>query len=328
MKDQPTGPFLDLSRLALKSAIHQPVTLLLTMLAVTGSALVPLLQLTSFGEHGKIARDGGMAFHLVLGTLLASHVGSSAIRKDVESGLVSSILSKPVSPTRYFLAVYAGVVAFMLLFSIPATIATLLGERIAECYETSVHTYVIDTTVGTALLLLPLLACTIAAIRNRFFKAPFVAAAFTWLTVGTIALLILAGWIDRTGTIAPFDLRIDTRILYSSALITVALVMMSAVAITLSTRLRTASTLVCMTAILFSGLLWDYFFAGRENLSMTLRLASHLLPNWQNFWMPDTLDAGGRIPTFYLGCAIGYAAVYSTAVLVVGATLFRRNESA
>jgi hypothetical protein len=328
MKGQPTtGPFLDLVRLTLLGALHQPVALLITILTVIGSALIPLIQLTSFGEHGKLARDGAMALHLLLGTLLASFLGAQAIRTDARNGIASTILSKPLSPTRYFIASYVGISTVLLLYSVPATIAALLSERIAEAYDSIRQEYIIDTTVGAAVIIMPLFICLVAAIKNRLHRTNFSTSAFRYMVIGSLLLILAAGCIDRSGHLASFDLRIDERILNSSCLITMALLMMAAIAISLSTLGSTAATLASMTSLLFLGLLWDYFFGTQLSSSLVMRILSIFLPNWQNFWMTDALDAGGKIPFFYLGCALGHAALYSSAVLCVGSYIFRNKAT-
>ena len=63
--------FLTMAGLTAVEAIRQPICLLLTTACVVLTALIPLLTLHNFGEDGKLARDSGLAFHLVFGLLVA-----------------------------------------------------------------------------------------------------------------------------------------------------------------------------------------------------------------------------------------------------------------
>ena len=70
--------------------LQQPVCLLLAFTAVELTILVPLVQLFSFGEGGRLARDSGLAILLVGGMLLAAFTSGSTLARDLVRTLQGS----------------------------------------------------------------------------------------------------------------------------------------------------------------------------------------------------------------------------------------------
>ncbi len=74
------------------------------------------------------------------------------------------------------------------------------------------------------------------------------------------------------------------------------------------------------------GLIVDYLIgAGVTHFGRIARLLM-VLPNWQRFWVVDTLAGGGKIPWLYTLSACAYAVLYLAGVLCLGVVLFRRVE--
>ena len=75
------------------------------------------------------------------------------------------------------------------------------------------------------------------------------------------------------------------------------------------------------------GLMSDYLF-GRpaEEGSWWASAVYAALPNWQLFWMADTLEGDQKLPWSYVANALGYVAGYLVAALAVGLALFEDRE--
>ena len=316
--------FLAVAGLAFFETLRQPILLLLTGSCVGLIALVPLVLMHQFGEEGKLVRDSALALHLVFGLFVAAYSSSSTLAREVRTGTVSVVLSKPVGRELFFLAKYCGILAVVVFFSACATLATLLSERVAEKFVVTERAlrYVTDWRTGNLLLAAPCVACLVAAVINRATDRPFGSTALLLLLGYVVALFLIAGLFERDGTYAPFDFRVEWRILPVSLLLTLALAVLSAIALALSTRLSTVPTLSLLSAVFLLGLMSDYLFGGRTGAAWLYGL----VPNWQNFWLADALTAGGRVPWDYVGRAAGYAAAYTGAALALGLASFRHAE--
>jgi hypothetical protein len=320
--------FLTLTGLTALEAVRQPILVLLTASCIVATAIVPILTVYQFGEEGRLARDSGLAFQLVIGLLVATYAAGSALTREIRDGTASVVLSKPVGRDLFFLSKFAGISVVILAFSVCAAIATLLAERVAEkCVgaESAIR-YVTDWRTGFCLLGVPFLAYLLAAIVNFRTRRPFQSVAFGLVLALLVLALLVSGLFDRDGRLASFDFRVEWRLLPASLLIAVALLLFAALALGLSTRLSTVPSLTLCGAVLILGLMADYWFGRSAHESTTALVLYRLVPNWQHFWMSDALGGGGRIPLEYVLRAGGYGLAYLAGLLLLGMASFRHTE--
>ncbi len=317
-----------LAGLTALEVLRQPVCLLLVLVSITLTALLPFLLLHRFGEDGKLVRDSAFALHAVFGIFVAGYAATTALSREIEGGTASAVLSKPVSRELFFLAKFAGVVGVVAVFSLCSGLATLLVERIGEKFVTTGGAvgYVTDRQTGVLMLLAILAACVIGAAANYRRQRPFGSMTVTALLAGLVICMIVAACFERSGQWAPFASRLDWRLVPVSLLIAAALVVMSALAMVLSTVVGTVPTLAVCSAVFVLGLMSDYLFGRHAAGSLWARVLYSVLPNWQHFWACDQLNAGGYVSGAYLGTASLYAAVYAAALLCLGVVVFRQRD--
>lgn len=318
------GQLLALARLTAAETLRQPVCLLLTASAVVATALCPLVMLHNFGEDGRLARDGGLAFHMVFGLFVAGYAAASALSREMRSGTAAAVLAKPVPRGVFFLAKYLGVVAVVGVFSVCASLATLLAERTAERFVSrpDLVGYVADRRLSALLLAAPAVAFALAGLINYRTRRSFQSTAFALLPALLAALLIVAGMFDQAGRWAPYDPCVQWRILPASLLVTEALCVLAAIALALSTRLTVVPIMTGSAAVLAAGLLWElapihggWAAAGQA-----------VIPDWQRFWAADWLARGGHVPPAWLLACTVYAVALAAAALAAGALLFEEAD--
>ncbi|MDA0577134.1 MAG: hypothetical protein O3B24_03445 [Verrucomicrobia bacterium] len=324
---RPIQPFFALTGLTAVEAIRQPILVLLFTACVTFTAVTPMVLLHTFGEYGKMARETGLALHFLLGLLAAVQAAASSLAQEVRSGTAAVVLSKPVGRHTFFLAKFTGIALVILAFSLGAALATLLSERVAErlTHTAAGAEELIDWRTAWWLLAAPLLGLAVAGLLNYTRRVSFGSTAFLLIICALLLVLLTSGAYDRTGARASFDLRVDWRVLPAGVLITAALLVISAVAVSLSTRLRPAPTLALCGLIFILGLLWEYLFGQAPTSPLSGWLYS-IAPNWQHFWVSDALTGGGTIPWSYVGQVMIYAATYIGAILCLGTCAFARAD--
>jgi len=317
-----------LAGLAAIEATRQPLCLLLTTACVVLTALTPLLLTHGFGEDGKLVRDSGLAFHFVFGLFIAGYSASSSLAREMRTGTASAVLSKPVGREVLFVAKLAGIATVILMFSMCATLTTLLSERVAAkfCFDERLVGYFTDWQTGTMLLGAPFAAYLLAGLINYLAGRTFESTAFGLLILSLFIVLFGSGFFDRTGRIAPFAFRLEWRIVPASLLITMALIVLSTITMSLSTRLGTVLTLTISSAVFATGLMSDYLFGGIAAHYGIAFLLYRLIPNWQHFWVTDKLSGGGTIPWRYVVNAGSYALAYSAGIVCIGMLSFRHAE--
>lgn len=320
--------FIALAGLTAAEGVRQPVYLLLTTTAVVLTGLTPIVLMHQFGEEGRMARDTGLALQLLVGLAVASASASNAITREREEGTAAALLSKPVDRTVVFLGKYAGVVVVILGFSVCCLLATLMAERVSERFwdTRALAGYITDYNTALRMLLAVPAAYSVAGFLNFTAHRPFASTAFRSLLSLLAAAFVIGGFFDQIGRPAAFDFRVDWRILPAAMLVTMTLLLMAAAALVLAVRLGTTATLAACGALLAAGLVSPYLFGQHAHASAMAAVLYRIVPDWQHFWMPDALRAGGVIPWPYVAKAAACAGFYTIAVLGFGAWLFRRSE--
>ena len=269
--------------------IRQPITLLLTTTCIVFIALLPMVLTHTLGEAHKLVRDSALAFYFIFGLLSGSYAACSALVYDIRKGTVSSILSKPVNRSLFFLSKFFGVAVVALLFSVGATLATLMSTQMAA------DAFHLDGRIGGLLFGVLLLAYSLAAGVHYFTSKPFASHAFFLMLAGLSIAFFLTGYLD-THTHPPSDGTASlSHLLSACILIAIAILMLCAIAVSLAVRLDMIPTFMLCSALFLLGLFSDYLFGrpGAEG-SFFAGLLYTLIPNWQHFLGSGCLKPGKR----------------------------------
>jgi hypothetical protein len=201
-------------------------------------------------------------------------------------------------------------------FSACAAAATLLSERIAP------RNFVIAWRLARWVLAAPLLSLAAAALRSYVCRRPF--AAFAVLLHGSALGLVLlgAGLSDAFGERSPSAAAgaFDWALLPASGLITLALLMLTATALTLATRLRPAPVVTVLCVLFALGLMADSLPDLLRARGTPLAWPGLLVPNLERFWHAAQ-PAGGAA-----GCLTLYALLYTAGALGLGVLALRSRE--
>ncbi len=318
--------FLAITELSARESIRQTTTLLLLLTMVAGCVLTPLAFMHDFGEDGQMARNTSLALHFLLGMFVAVTAAAGSLAREMQSGTAATVLSKPVGRATVLLAKFSGVAVMVVMFSIIAAVCTLLSHRIAERFfdQSDLFGYVKDLYTAAVLVISVIMAMLLAGFINYRTRRPFASWAFMLILAASLTALLLAGFYDQIGRFRPYNMHVAPAILGVSLLLTMALLVITAIAISISTVLPPTTTLAVCSVLFVAGLGSDHFFGG--STAAWSRIAYAIIPNWQHFWLADALNDGGSIPLRYLFYAAVYTVCYSTAVLAAGIWAFRKVD--
>jgi hypothetical protein len=146
------------------------------------------------------------------------------------------------------------------------------------------------------------------------------------MACGVLAVFLAAAFYDRLGRFGAPDFRVQWRLVPAGALVTLALLVLAAIALALSARLSAAPAMALCAGLFLAGLASDSVF-GRGRGGMAAAALHRVLPNWRHFWMSDALTGGGAIPWPYVGAAALYALACAAAALCLGLLAFRNAET-
>lgn len=300
--------------------IRQPLVLLLTTTCVILIGLLPVTAVFAFGEETRLVRDGTLALHLVFGMLVAGTAAAATIYSEIKRGTAATILCKPVSRNLYFISTYLGTLTVLLMFGVIILLAGLLSIRMVLPHMR------FDVRIGMFLLSAVLIAFGYATIANFKLRRQFVSQAFMGLLPCLAGAFIAAAWLAPDGQIVRFGSLIEWRMVPASILVNLAVWVLAALALGLSTRLPPVLSTSASVVLFFMGLVSDYLFRDAAATSWWSRAIYEILPNWQNFWIVDALAGEGYIPWAYIIATAGYAGLYTIAVLALGLLSFRHVE--
>jgi len=299
-----------------REAIRQPALLLTTAISMIFVAALPFLITHILGDPARMILDSALAVLLMAGLLLGCQSASIAMSQEIQRGTLSSILSTPVDRVGYICAKFAGLAIAMLLYAGNVTLAILFAAR-------SVESHARDWTGSGATFAVVLLALLVAAVRNFKSGTPFASAGCSALLMGMMIAhafsRIAPGFADGTPPLTAWT------ILPVCANVTLAILLLTAIAMALSIRAGFIPVIVMTTGILMIGLMSDYIF-GRHAAENTIAAILHsVIPNWQHFWTIDALHLG-TIRWEYTAVVGLYTVIYGALVMAAGAFTLERME--
>jgi len=278
-------------------------------------ALSPSFTMYSLSEGAKLVKEMGLATVQLTGLLIAALSAAASVSREIDSRTATTVLSKPVGRLEFVLGKYIGLalalaVAFLLL-----TVTVLLAGRhgtldtVRDKYDLPVVVLGL-TALGVAL--------GIGFVGNYFLGWHF-GATCVWAAVLLFPLALFAVcFVGPDWSRHAFGSRMDPQLIVGSILVLFAIMVVTAVALAASTRLKVVGTLVVCAAVLVVGLLSDYMFGGAaEEGNVFARIGYALVVNFQHFWVGDAVISATPVPIGYVLEAFAYAALYSLGALAL-----------
>ena len=249
-------------------SLRQPIFFVLIMLSAvlqvmsTWSAAFSMGYSTSAEVHGdnKWLLDIGLATVFLFGMLLAGFTATAAVSREIENRTVLTVVSKPVARASLVLGKYLGVSGAILLALIIMLIALLMGLR------HGVMSTAADDLDGPVLVLglgAAAIALAAALIGNYLYGWHFCQTAL--LIMAPLLLVAYAAVLGLGKGWKPQALTTDLKpqILTACASLSIAVLVLSAVATAVSTRLGQVMTIVVCAAVFVFGLLSNHFVGRR-----------------------------------------------------------------
>jgi ABC-type transport system involved in multi-copper enzyme maturation permease subunit len=133
---------------------------------------IALVQLST-GEWQRITVDVGLSGISVFGSLMAIFLGISLVSKEIERRTIYTLLSKPVSRTRFMLGKYLG-----LVFTILVNLAIMVAVYLIVLYFLKCH---FDWSQAQAIILILVKLLIVVAIALFFstFTTPTLSTIYT-----------------------------------------------------------------------------------------------------------------------------------------------------
>lgn len=303
--------------------VRQPIFLLLMTSTAAFEVFLAVPYYFALGDEPKLVKNSVLAVMLLAGLFGAVLSASASLAREIRSGTVLAVLSKPVGRTQFLLAKFTGLAGALTLMTYVNTIAALIASRMAFDSYGSTDLAALGIFGGAVAL-----AYLLGGFSNFFLRRPFVSdAVIALVPLVTLALFLIVQFTKQKQSLGVFA-AVDWRMIPAAVLILFALWILASLALACSTRLDMIPTLAVCSALFLLGLMSDYFFGRPAARGEWWASALYTVtPNWQLFWLADVLETGKQVPFWgYVGRALGYAACYIGAILALAVWLFDERE--
>ncbi|MEM1355508.1 MAG: hypothetical protein AAGC44_09630 [Planctomycetota bacterium] len=358
-----------ISRNTFVEAIRQPIFVVLLLCGALVMAMAPFMSAYSMepGEgDNKMLVDLGLGNLWLVGMLLAAFIATGAVNAEMESKTALTVVSKPVARPIFVLGKYLGVCGALLIANLLLLIVLLftIRHKVMQNASDDLDWPVLIFSLGGFVV-----ALSFAAAGNYLYKKVFTSlftlALLCTLPLGfVLAMFIGPGWVFQPPlTDWQSDEGQMVQIAVGALLITQGVLVLTAVAVALSTRFGTVITLIASGVVLIVGMLagslsqmvnqnmglpadiglltavGDIFRSGelsfgRQVLYVLVKGLYVVAPNFQFHWPADAISQkqslvhtrDGAFSLSYLGTVSVYSVCYITAVLGLAVVLFQKRE--
>lgn len=259
------GQILPIARNALIESLRQPVLIIILLLAALLQVLNTWIVGFTMGRSNvpgevtgdnKMLLDVSMATVFVLGMLLAAVVATSAVSREIENRTILTVVSKPVARWGVVVGKFLGLAGTMLLAALVMVAMLLFAIRhgVMETAADTVDMPVILFGVGAVFV-----ALAIGGIGNYLFGWSFPQTAslsmLPLLWLGYLGVLL----VDDGWALQPLTTDLKPQIIIACACMSMALLVMTALATAASTRAGQVPTILISTVVFMLGLVSNHF---------------------------------------------------------------------
>ncbi|RKY12469.1 MAG: hypothetical protein DRP52_04640 [Planctomycetota bacterium] len=314
---------LAISKNTFIETLRQPIYAVIIIFSLLLMLLAPAVSMYTLDEDIMLLRELGLSTLFLAGLFIAVFASTGAITEEIESGTITTVLSKPINRPTFVLGKFLGVSMAVALAHLLITMAFLMTIRHGVLETASDE---IDWTVITAAGSAILATLIITAFLNFVYDWNFPS---TGIVLGTIFIgfgILFLVFIDRDWHFNPAENHFEMFDIIASGLLLLALFALVALAILFSTRFNEVLTLSFCVGIFLLGLISDWVFGRFADQHIWAKIGSILTPNLQIFWVSDAIYESGTIPASYLLLAITYSGLYTAGILSLAVAFFQRRQ--
>ncbi len=311
--------FLYIAWCSHRKIIRTPYFSIVTILTLSMIGLFPSLSLFVFNEQNKMILDSSLATTMMFGFAIAAISASSIVSDEINNGTFLLIISKPISYIQITSAKAVGLCYTLTLF-----VAICYLGTISSLYFSGTQ-FKINSSLFYMFFLTIAISCIISAVNNFIRKVSFSATLIYLLLLLFLIFDLSLFFTDMTEHLSLFLL---PGITLSFLFIIYAVCLMGVLACTISVNLSLVPMMIICTLFFILGLCTEYFIMKFYNESYLISLVYVFIPNWQYFWVADSLGNKEGIPIIYTIWVTIYTFLYLFLNVITSTVLLSRKEPA
>ncbi len=255
---------LAIARNAFVESIRQPVFLGLVVL----SGVLQLLNTWATGfsmgyrntpgevtGDNKLLFDVGLATVFVCGLLIAAFISTSVISREIENKTILTVVSKPIGRARVIIGKYLGVSVAMVIAIIIMLVFLMFGIRhgVMSTAADDVDMPVVVFALGSVFL-----SIFLASAANYLYGWSFAQTGVVAMLPLTLVAYVIVLFVGKEWALQPLATDFKPQILLACTALSMALLVVAAIATAVSTRLGQVMTIVICAGVFVLGLLSNH----------------------------------------------------------------------
>ena len=314
---------LAISKNTFTETLRQPIYTVIIISSLILMLLAPAVSMYTMDEDIMLLRELGLSTLFLAGLFIAIFSSTGAITEEIESGTITTVLSKPINRPTFVIGKFLGISMAVALAHILISMAFLMTIRHGVLETASDE---IDWTVITAVGAASIAAILITSFMNYVYGWNFLSTGVVLATVFFGFATLFLVFIDKEWNFNPADNHFVSFDIIASTLLLLALFALVALAILFSTRFNEVLTLTFCVGIFLLGLISDWVFGRFADEHLWAKIGAILAPNLQIFWVSDAIYETGTVPPAYLLQALTYSGLYTAGILALAVAFFQRRQ--
>lgn len=314
---------LTLARNTFTGTLREPVYAVIIVAALGLMCLSPPLTMYSMDDDNKLLREMGLSTLFLMSLFISIFAASGAVGEEIENKTILTVVSKPVARPVFILAKFIGVAGAVALAHFICTVALLMAIRHGVLSAAWDEPDWVVIAGGSAAVVLTIV---LTAFFNYVYDWKFSSTAVVVGGVFALLLLLFLIFIDREWKFNPANNGINGVDVLGSVLLFLGAMVITALAVALSSRFSIVITLAGCVGLFLLGLISDYAFGQLAQTQLWAKIGYYLVPNLQVFWVSDAIYEGSKVPIKYVVIAAIYAICYSAGILSLAVALFQRRQ--
>ncbi len=248
---------LAITRNTFFESIRQPIMLVVLVAATVLIVLSNPLSAFTMDENQRMLVDIGLATVFLAGAVLAAFIATNVLGREIENKTALTVISKPVTRPIFLLGKYLGVSCAMCLAGLFMTLVFMLVElhTVIETVQDPIHVPVVIFGVGGVLV-----GVGAATWCNYFYNTVFTSSVICITTPCLLLAYILAMNFAPDFSNQSIWIAFEGQIWLAVVSIFMAIFVLCAIAVAVSTRFGQLMTLVSTVGLFVLGLLSDWIF--------------------------------------------------------------------
>ncbi len=304
-------------------SIRQPIYGVIVFASILLLSISPFLTMYTLDDDNKLLLEVGLSTLFLTSLFIAIFAASGAVGQEIENKTILTVLSKPIRRPTFIIAKFLGVAGAVAMAHFLSTITMLMVIRHGVLAGVSDEP---DWTVISSAAAAVSVTIILSAFLNYIYDWKFSSTAVVLGALFAAAAISFLSLIDRNWQFNPSENNISLFNIYASMLLFLAALVVTALAILLSSRFNMVVTLTGCIGIFLLGLISDYTFGRFAQTHLWAKICYHLVPNLQVFWVTDAIYEGADLPFKYILISGFYAITYTIGILALAIAFFQRRQ--